>query len=69
MNTSHASTFSLSLIVPMYNEEKNLDMFFSRVLAVLAKLTPDYEILCINDGSPDTTVEKLLEYRQSNAAR
>lgn len=68
MNTSHASTFSLSLIVPMYNEEKNLDMFFSRVLAVLAKLTPDYEILCINDGSTDTTLEKLLEYRQSNAA-
>ena len=68
MNTARSGSFFLSLVVPMYNEEQNLDMFFSRVLAVLAKLTPEYEIMCINDGSTDTTLEKLLEYRRNNSA-
>ena len=34
----------------MYNEEENIDMFFSRLLSVLNKQTKDYEVICANDG-------------------
>jgi glycosyltransferase involved in cell wall biosynthesis len=68
MNNAPYNSFLLSIVVPMYNEEKNIDVFFSQLLPVIAKLTSDYEIICVNDGSTDATLEKLLEYRQNNAA-
>jgi glycosyltransferase involved in cell wall biosynthesis len=58
--------FSLSISVPMYNEEENIDAFFMAVLAVLEKLTGDYEIVCVNDGSTDNTLKKLLEHHERN---
>ena len=68
MNSSRSDSIFLSAVVPMYNEEKNIDVFFSRVFSVLEKLTPEYEIICVNDGSTDTTLEKLLEYHQKNSS-
>jgi glycosyltransferase involved in cell wall biosynthesis len=49
----------LSLVVPFYNEEASCTAFFARVLPVLESLTPDYEIVCINDGSSDRTCQLL----------
>ncbi len=53
----------LSLIVPVYNESSNLDLFYERVLKVLKPLNLSYEILFIDDGSKDDSLEKLLEIR------
>ncbi len=53
----------LSLIVPVYNESSNLDLFYERVLKVLKPLNVSYEILFIDDGSKDDSLEKLLEIR------
>ncbi len=53
----------LSLIVPVYNESSNLDLFHERVLKVLKPLNLSYEILFIDDGSKDDSLEKLLEIR------
>ncbi|MDP0498572.1 MAG: glycosyltransferase [Verrucomicrobiota bacterium JB022] len=50
----------LSLAVPMYNEEEGLDLFFNRVREVMASLGVTYEIVCVNDGSRDGTLEGLL---------
>lgn len=54
---------SLSLIVPVYNEEKVIDEFYKRSIKVLESLKMDYEIIFINDGSNDKTLEKLIELR------
>lgn len=54
----------LSVIVPMYNEESNIDHFFERLLALLDQLTQQYEIICVNDGSTDNTMDRLIKYHK-----
>jgi polyisoprenyl-phosphate glycosyltransferase len=49
----------LSLVVPFYNEEDGCPAFFARVVPILESLTPDYEIVCVNDGSGDRTGQLL----------
>jgi glycosyltransferase involved in cell wall biosynthesis len=51
----------LSIVVPMYGEEENVDAFHERVSTVLEKLGEPYEIVCVNDGSRDRTLERLIE--------
>ncbi|MGZ4954215.1 MAG: glycosyltransferase family 2 protein [Methylobacter sp.] len=56
---------SVSLVVPFYNEALGVDAFFERVAAVIAGL-PNYrfEIIAVNDGSKDSTLEQLLAARK-----
>lgn len=56
----------LSLAVPFYNEEEGVDLFFRRVESVLEATGADYEIVCVNDGSRDRTLELLLAHRALN---
>jgi len=53
---------TLSIIVPMYNEDAALDAFFERVQLALLAVTPAYEIICVNDGSQDGTLARLVEH-------
>lgn len=46
---------SISVIIPAYNEQENLENAVSRTLAVLRDLGRDYEIIIVNDGSTDRT--------------
>ncbi|MCX6127964.1 MAG: glycosyltransferase family 2 protein, partial [Proteobacteria bacterium] len=45
----------LSIVVPMYNEEDAIDMFFQTMQSVLNGLDMTWEIIAINDGSKDRT--------------
>ena len=50
----------ISALIPAYNEEECLHELYKRVSSVLSKLENyDYEILIINDGSKDKTLEIL----------
>jgi glycosyltransferase involved in cell wall biosynthesis len=51
--------FRLSLVVPVFNEERVLETFFERVLPVVEQTTTDYELVCVNDGSSDNSLAKL----------
>ena len=51
----------ISCIVPVYNEELNINAFFSALQAALRQLTEHFEIIVIDDGSHDTTVEKIIQ--------
>lgn len=51
----------------MYNEEEALPIFFERVLPVIEELTPNYELVCINDGSHDKTLAILLAENKQNS--
>ena len=51
----------------MHNESNGIDALFARLLPVVSRLTEDYEIICVNDGSSDTTLVGLLERRRANA--
>ena len=54
----------LTLIVPMYNEAEGCSTFFETVVPILERAVQDFEIICINDGSRDNTLEKLFEHNQ-----
>jgi glycosyltransferase involved in cell wall biosynthesis len=46
---------SLSVFLPCYNEQDNVKSTVANALAVLEKLTDDYELIIVNDGSRDNT--------------
>lgn len=51
----------LSIVVPMYNEEDNVDRFYKAVKPVMESLSKqyDHEIIFIDDGSKDKTLKRL----------
>ncbi len=56
----------LSLIVPVYNEEKNLSLFFERSRKVLESLLIPFEIIFINDGSKDESLALIKQFSKNN---
>jgi len=54
----------LSVVIPCYNEGDNIQVLFGRLLPVLQGLGVSWEVVCINDGSRDDTLERLVEVRQ-----
>lgn len=57
----------ISLVVPFFNEQFNVSHFFERIDQILYLLNERYqfEIICINDGSRDNTLEALLECKKN----
>ncbi|MEY3608075.1 MAG: hypothetical protein RLZZ447_863 [Verrucomicrobiota bacterium] len=53
----------LSLVVPVYREEKNVPEFLRRVRPLLGAITEDYEVIFALDPSPDRTEEVILAAR------
>ncbi len=53
----------ISLVIPIYNEESLIDKLIERSIKVLAGITDDFEILVVDDGSQDGSLEKLLQHR------
>ncbi|MBI4189569.1 MAG: glycosyltransferase [Betaproteobacteria bacterium] len=51
----------LSVIIPVYNEERTLPLLFARLYPALDKLDLPYEILFINDGGTDKSAAVLRE--------
>lgn len=49
----------LSLVVPCYNEEGNVEKFYSEVKKAFEGKVEDYEFVFVNDGSKDETYHKL----------
>lgn len=49
----------LSVVVSVYNEEKALDQFYAETTKVLNSLFWDWELLFVNDGSSDNSLEVL----------
>jgi dolichol-phosphate mannosyltransferase len=56
----------LSLVIPVYQEEKNISEFLRRLRPILAGVTEDYEIIFSLDPSPDRTEEVILEHRAAD---
>lgn len=56
----------LSLIVPCYNEEASLPIFYQETTRVMSSLPVDYELLFINDGSKDKTIDYMRESAEND---
>lgn len=48
-----------SIVVPVYNEEDNVQPLFQEIKEVMNSLNEPYEIIFVNDGSSDSTHQKL----------
>ena len=63
-----ADTAVISVVVPMYNEADCIDSFFERLGAALDAVGETYEIICIDDGSSDDTLARLIAQRARDPA-
>jgi glycosyltransferase involved in cell wall biosynthesis len=52
---------SISAVMPAYNEEANIAAMIDDLAAVIARLTDDYEIVVVDDGSRDGTAQQVKE--------
>ena len=52
---------TLSVIIPLYNEEENLPLLYEKLKEYLESLKKEYEILFVDDGSADRTLSILEE--------
>lgn len=50
----------ISIVIPVLNEEELLGELFTRTTAALNDIGSDWEVICVNDGSTDQTLEKLV---------
>lgn len=57
----------ISLIVPCYNEEEALPIFYREVKKVLEQMNTEYELIFVNDGSKDGTLPLLRELAKKDA--
>ena len=53
------AALSLSVITPIYNEEKNIPILMDQLLELLQTLQKSFEIIAINDGSRDGSLAEL----------
>ena len=57
-------TVSVSVVVPIYNETENIPELVNRLTKVLGDLNRTHEIVFVNDGSRDGSLELLIAARE-----
>ena len=50
----------ISVVIPVYNEEKVLERLFERLVPVMEGMNRDYEVVLVDDGSTDDSLEILI---------
>lgn len=56
----------ISIIVPCYNDVDSVQSMYERVTEVMKKITPQYEIVYVNDASPDNAIETLRMFAEKD---
>ncbi len=59
---------NISIVTPLYNEAENLKEFYKRIISTLEQVTEKYEVIFVNDGSTDNTLQ-LASYIAQNDNR
>jgi glycosyltransferase involved in cell wall biosynthesis len=55
---------TLSVVVPMYDESENVEAFYTRTRDALDAIGEPWELVCVDDGSRDDTLARLLALRR-----
>jgi glycosyltransferase involved in cell wall biosynthesis len=58
------ATVEISIVVPVHNEASGIEAFFDQLLPVLIHLGTTWEVICVNDGSTDATLDLLLDFHR-----
>lgn len=51
----------ISYVLPIYREEGNIDLLHQRISAAVATVEMDMELIFVNDGSPDGSLDRLID--------
>jgi glycosyltransferase involved in cell wall biosynthesis len=51
----------LSIVVPIYNEQDNIEPLHAKIAAALDEINRPFEVILINDGSKDQSMSRLAE--------
>lgn len=54
-------SIELSIVVPIYNEEKNIPILYQRLKDVASSITDNHELIFVNDGSRDASLFELIK--------
>ena len=57
----------ISVVIPLLNEENLVPRLLKEVFANLSKTGEKFEIVCVDDGSTDSTLQKLLQFREKSS--
>ena len=55
------SSKTLSIVVPVYNEEKSIRLMYDRLIASMSSISSNFEIIYVNDGSRDNSFLELVK--------
>ena len=58
----------LSVVIPCYNEGENVPLLFGRLMPALHALGVSIEVICVNDGSSDDTLDRLRAVQRDEPA-
>lgn len=64
--TGEKKLLDLSIVIPVYNEEENVEPLFRKTKDVLDRMKLRYEIIFVDDGSRDKTFQSLLRIHDSH---
>lgn len=57
---------TISAVIPVFNEEKNIPLIYSKLKGVLSKIAKNHEIIFVNDGSTDDSLKLLRLLRKKD---
>lgn len=63
----HFSNKKLSIIIPVYFNEKNISVTYQKLAEEVLPHLPDYELIFIDDGSKDDSYQETLKLRAVNS--
>ena len=58
----------ISVISPIYNEEKNISPLYIRVKKVISDISTSHELLFVNDGSADNSLQLIRELAKTDSS-
>lgn len=56
----------ISIVIPVLNEEEGIAELYAQTSAALNAISPEWEVICVNDGSTDGTLQQLLAVHEKD---
>ena len=56
----------ISVVIPLLNEEQLVERFLGNLFQALNQTGEGFEVVCVDDGSIDSTLEKLVQFREKH---
>ena len=61
-----ADSVKISILIPVYNEEGSLNLLYEKLIEVMEELAEPFEIIFVDDGSTDSSLEIMKKIEESD---